>query len=54
MAKANHKVKLESTGGTGYYKTTHKNSKNDPEKLQLMKYDPILRRHVIFKEKKIK
>lgn len=48
------KVKLESTAGTGTYYTTTKNPRNNPEKLELKKYDPVIRKHVIFKEKKIK
>lgn len=35
--------------GTGSYYTTSKNPKNVPEKLQLMKYDPVVREHVLFK-----
>jgi large subunit ribosomal protein L33 len=48
------KIKMESTAGTGYYKTTTKNPRNHPEKLELMMYDPVVRRHVLFKEKKVK
>lgn len=55
MAKAvNNKIKLESTAGTGYYYTTTKNSRNNPEKMELNKFDPVVRKHVPFKEKKIK
>jgi len=46
-------VKLVSTEGTGYYNTTTKNGRN-PEKLRKKKYDPVLRKHVWFEEKKIK
>ncbi len=48
------KVKLESSEGTGTFYTTTKNSQTHPEKMEIMKYDPKLRRHVKFKEKKIK
>ena len=48
------KVKLVSTAGTGYYYTTMKNKRNTTEKLRLKKYDPVVRKHVEFKEDKIK
>lgn len=54
MAAVNIKVKMESTAGTGYFKTTTKNPRNHPEKLELMKYDPVARKKVLFKEKKVK
>lgn len=54
MAAVRIKVKMESTAGTGYCKTTTKNPRNNPEKLEFMKYDPIARKYVLFKEKKIK
>ena len=47
-------IKLESTAGTGYFITTYKNPTNVPEKLERRKYDPVIRRYVIFKEKKVK
>jgi large subunit ribosomal protein L33 len=47
-------IKLLSTAGTGYFYTTRKNITNTPEKLNLLKYDPIVRRRVVFKEGKIK
>lgn len=47
-------IKLESTAGTGYYITTTKNPTNTNEKLERHKYDPIIRKHVVFKEKKVK
>ncbi len=43
-------VKLTSTADTGYTYVTRKNRRNDPERLVLRKYDPIVRRHVEFKE----
>ncbi|NQD36262.1 50S ribosomal protein L33 [Permianibacter sp. IMCC34836] len=48
------KIKLVSTAGTGYYYTTDKNKRTTPEKLALKKYDPVVRKHVEFKEAKIK
>ena len=48
------KIKLESTAGTGYYYTTTKNKMNTPDKMEANKYDPVVRKHVKFKEKKIK
>jgi len=48
------KIKLVSTAGTGYYYTTDKNKRTTPEKLLLKKYDPVVRKHVEFKEAKIK
>ena len=46
-------IKLESTAGTGFYYTTKKNRRNTTAKLELKKYDPIAKKHVVFKEKKI-
>ena len=43
-------IKLRSTAGTGYTYVTRKNRRNDPDRLTLSKYDPIVRRHVLFKE----
>ena len=57
MAKskgAREKIKLESSEGTGVFYTTTKNKTTTPDKLALKKYDPKLRRHVIFKETKLK
>ena len=55
MAKAaSLKIKLESTAGTGYYYVTKKNSRTLTEKLTMKKYDPVARKHVEFKETKIK
>ena len=47
-------IKLVSTAGTGHYYTTDKNKKNTPDKLVLKKYDPVIRKHVEYKEAKIK
>ncbi|MBB6099573.1 large subunit ribosomal protein L33 [Deinobacterium chartae] len=46
-------IKLESTAGTGFYYTTTKNRRNTQAKLELKKYDPVAKKHVVFKEKKI-
>ena len=55
MAKpATLQIKLVSTGGTGVYYVTKKNPRNKPEKLELRKYDAKLRKHVLFREAKIK
>ncbi len=48
------KIKLVSTAGTGYFYTTTKNKRLHPEKLEVSKYDPVARKHVTFKESKIK
>ena len=47
-------IKLVSTADTGYYYTTKKNPKTATEKLELKKYDPVVRKHVVFKEAKMK
>jgi large subunit ribosomal protein L33 len=55
MAKtATVKIKLVSSADTGYYYVTKKNPRTKTEKLELKKYDPIARKHVAFKEGKIK
>jgi large subunit ribosomal protein L33 len=55
MAKsATVKIKLVSTADTGFYYVTKKNPRNLTEKMVLKKYDPVVRRHVEFKEAKIK
>ncbi|MBN9309762.1 MAG: 50S ribosomal protein L33 [Devosia sp.] len=55
MAKAvSLKIKLVSTADTGYYYVTKKNSRTQTEKLSFKKYDPVVRKHVEFKEAKIK
>ena len=47
-------IKLVSTADTGYFYVTKKNPRTQTEKLQLKKYDPVVRKHVLFKESKIK
>ena len=48
------KIKLISSAGTGHYYTTTKNRKNMPDKMEIRKFDPVVRKHVIYKEGKIK
>jgi large subunit ribosomal protein L33 len=48
------KIKLVSSAGTGYFYTTTKNKRLHPEKLEVSKFDPVARKHVTFKESKIK
>ena len=48
------KVKLESSAGTGHFYTTVKNKTNTPSKIELKKYDPVVRKHVVYKETKLK
>jgi large subunit ribosomal protein L33 len=48
------KIKLVSSAGTGHYYTTTKNKRLHPEKVEIKKYDPKVRKHVIYKEAKIK
>lgn len=47
-------IKLESTAGTGHFYTTKKNKRNTPDKFVMKKYDPVIRKHVEYKETKIK
>ncbi len=47
-------VKMMSTAETGYFYVTKKNPRNSTEKLQFRKYDPVARKHVVFKEEKMK
>ncbi|HXP29575.1 MAG TPA: 50S ribosomal protein L33 [Stellaceae bacterium] len=55
MAKTNTVlIKLVSSADTGYYYVTRKNPRSKTEKLELKKYDPVARKHVVFKESKIK
>lgn len=55
MAKTNSiQIKLVSTADTGYYYITRKNPRTLTDKMEVRKYDPVARKHVIFKEGKIK
>ena len=47
------KIKLVSTAGTGHFYTTTKNKRTTPEKLEMKKFDPVVRKHVPYKEAKI-
>ncbi len=48
------KIRMNSSAGTGYFYTTTKNKRTMPEKLELKSFDPVVRKHVMFKEGKIK
>lgn len=48
------KIKLVSSAGTGHFYTTTKNKRTTPGKLEMKKYDPVVRKHVAYKEGKIK
>ena len=48
------KIRLNSSAGTGHFYTTEKNKKNMPEKMEIKKFDPVARKHVMYKEAKIK
>jgi large subunit ribosomal protein L33 len=48
------KIKLVSTADTGFFYVTKKNPRTKTEKLSFSKYDPVVRKHVEFKEAKIK
>jgi len=48
------KIKLESTAGTGHFYTTNKNNPTTPDKIEIRKFDPVARKHVVYKETKIK
>ena len=48
------KIKLVSSAGTGHYYTTDKNKRTTPDKLEFKKYDPVIRKHVLYTEAKSK
>ena len=48
------KLKLVSSAGTGHFYTTTKNKRTMPDKLEMKKFDPVVRQHVMYKEAKIK
>ncbi|HAC27810.1 MAG TPA: 50S ribosomal protein L33 [Gammaproteobacteria bacterium] len=48
------KIKLVSSAGTGHYYTTSKNKRTTPDKIEMKKFDPVVRKHVIYKEFKIR
>lgn len=55
MAKGKRdKIRLNSSAGTGHFYTTDKNKTNTPDKIEIKKFDPVVRKHVMYKEGKIK
>ena len=48
------KIRMVSSAGTGHFYTTDKNKRTTPDKLEMKKYDPVARKHVMYKEAKIK
>ena len=48
------KIKLVSTADTGHFYTTTKNKKTMPDKMEIKKFDPVARKHVMYKETKLK
>lgn len=46
------KIKLVSSAGTGHFYTTDKNKRTMPEKMEIKKFDPVIRQHVMYKEAK--
>jgi large subunit ribosomal protein L33 len=48
------KIKLESTAGTGHFYTATKNKRTMPDKMEIKKFDPVARKHVVYKETKLK
>ena len=48
------KIKMVSSADTGHYYTTTKNKRTTPDKLEMKKFDPVIRKHVIYREAKIK
>ena len=45
-------IKLNSTAGTGYTYVTRKNKRNTPDRITIKKYDPVVRKHVEFREER--
>lgn len=55
MAKnVREKIRLVSSAETGHFYTTSKNKRTHPDKAEVKKYDPVVRKHVLYKEAKIK
>ena len=48
------KIRLVSRAGTGHFYTTDKNKRNMPDKMEIKKFDPVARKHVVYTEAKIK
>ncbi len=51
---ARDKIRLVSSAETGHFYTTDKNKKTMPGKMEIKKYDPVVRKHVMYREAKIK
>ncbi len=47
-------IRLVSSAGTGHFYTTDKNKHTMPDKMKIKKYDPVVRKHVVYDEAKIK
>jgi len=54
MAGNREKIRLVSTADTGHFYTTTKNKRTMPDKMEIRKFDPVARKHVVYKEAKIK
>ncbi len=54
MASKRDKIRLVSSADTGHFYTTDKNKKTTTDKIEMKKYDPVVRKHVIYKEANIK
>lgn len=54
MPSKRDKIRLISSAGTGHFYTTDKNKKTTPQKLEFMKFDPKARKHVLYKEVKLR
>ena len=54
MASKRDKIRLVSSADTGHFYTTDKNKKTTTDKIEMKKYDPVVRKHVAYKESKIK
>jgi large subunit ribosomal protein L33 len=48
------KIRMVSSAGTGHFYTTTKNKRTTPDKLEMKKFDPVVRQHVMYKEAKIR
>ena len=48
------KIRMNSTAGTGHFYTTDKNKRTTPDKIEMKKFDPVVRKHVLYTEGKIK
>ena len=54
MASKRDKIRLISSAGTGHFYTANKNKRTTPDKIEIKKFDPVARKHVIYKETKLK